>query len=258
MKTMTWATMAALLIGAGACNQASIAKGGEAAAVTFEARPDLAEGAAALPRLVGDGEAVAAINADLDRRDAAAGADCFGGEGGIERGVRQPMTGPGFISFSIAEGQLCEGASGPETEHTAITYDLATGQPVDWVAAAPGLQLTRADTTGQPADYVPGLSSTALSEWYRAEAMTSPDRWHVGECQDIWTHQHLEVSGFQVWLDAREGGLSIRPRFSQMAMGCANTVTLNPEEMRRFGVAPAIIDAVAAGHAAGSWAPKGD
>ena len=257
MKTITCAAMAALLLGSASCNQASTAGGTGTEVVTFAARPDLAEGAAALPRLVGEGEAVAAINADLDRRDAAAGADCEG-EGGFERGVSQPMMGPGFISFSIAEGQYCEGAFSPDTDHTAITYDLATGQPVDWVAAAPGLQLTRGDTTDLPADYVPGLSSTALSEWYRAEALTSPDREHAEQCAEIWTHEHLEVSGFQLWLDAREGGLSIRPRFSQVAMGCANTVTLDAEEMRRFGVAPAIVDAVAAGHAAGSWAPKED
>lgn len=258
MKTITRAAMAALLLGAASCNQASTAGGTGTDVVTFAARPDLAEGAAALPRLVGEGEAIAAINADLDRRDAAAGADCDGGGGGFERNVGQPMTGPGFISFSIFEGRICEGAFSPDTGHAALTYDLATGQGVDWVAAAPGLQLTRGDTTDRPADYVPGLSSTALSEWYRAEALTSPDREHAEQCAEIWTHEHLEVSGFQLWLDAREGGLSIRPGFSQIAMGCANTVTMNAEEMRRFDVSPAIVDAVVAGHAAGSWEPKED
>ena len=257
MKMISCATMAVLLLGAASCNQALTAEGTGTEVVTFEARPDLAEGAAALPRLVGEGEAIAAINADLDRRDAAAGADCYG-EGGFERGVSQPMTGPGFISFWITEGQYCEGASGPDTDQTALTYDLATGQPVDWVAAAPGLQLTRGDTTDRPADYVPGLSSAALSAWYSAAAPAGSDREHAEQCAVIWTHEHLEGPGFQIWLDAREGGLSIRPRFSQGSAGCANTATLNPEEMRRFGVSTAIVDAVVAGHAAGSWEPKED
>jgi len=255
MKMMTCATMAVLLIGAAACNQPLTAQGRGAAAVTFETRPALSESAEALPRLVGEGEVIVAINADLDRRDAAAGNDCEGA-GGFERGISQPITGPGFVSFSIYEGQVCEGAFSPSTDHTAITYDLATGQIVDWVAAAPGLQLTRGDTTGQPADYVPGLSSTALSHWYGAEALTSPDREHVEQCADAWTPEQLEFGGFQVWLDAQNGGLSVQPRFPQVSMACADTATLNADEMRRFGISPAIIGAVAAAHAAGSWAPK--
>ena len=95
MKTMTCATLAALLMGAAACNQVSTAKEAAAAGVTFETRPDLAEGVGALPRLVGEGAAIAAINADLDRRDVAARADGCDGGGGVERGVSQPMTGPG-------------------------------------------------------------------------------------------------------------------------------------------------------------------
>lgn len=258
MRTMTCATMAALMIGAAACSQASTAGGGDAAAVTFEARPDLEEGVGALPRLVGEGAAIAAINADLDRRDAAArGAGCEGG-GGFERGVSQPMTGPGFISFWIAEGYACEGAAHPSFDQTAITYDLATGQAVDWVTAAPGLQLTRGDTTGLPADYVPGLSSTTLSTWYSAEALASTDREHAEQCADLWTPEALEGVGFKIWLDAQTGGLSVGPEFAHVSQACADTATLNAEEMRRFGVSPAIIDAVATAHAAGSWAPKDD
>ena len=173
MKTMTFTTLAALLIGAAACSPASIPQEAGAEAVSFEPRPDLAEGVGALPRLVGEGPAIAAINADLDRRDAAAGANGCDGGGGFERGVSQPMTGPGYISFWIARGYFCEGAAHPSFDQTAVTYDLATGQAVDWVTAAPGLQLTRGDATGLPADYEPGLSSTTLSAWYSAEASAS-------------------------------------------------------------------------------------
>ncbi len=258
MKTMTCAALAALLLGVAACNQASTAQDPEAAAVTFEPRPDLAEGVGALPRLVGEGAAIAAINADLDRRDAAAMADGCDGGGGFERGVSQPMTGPGFISFWIAEGYACEGTAHPSFDQTAITYDLATGQAVDWVTAAPGLQLTRGDTTGLPADYVPGLSSTALSAWYSAEALASTDREQVEQCADLWTPEALDSVGFKVWLDAEAGGLSVGPEFAHVSQACADTATMNAEEMRRFGISPAIIVAVASAHAAGSWAPKED
>ena len=260
MKTMTCATLAALLMGAAACNPASTAQEAAAAGVTFEARPDLAEGVGALPRLVGEGAAIAAINADLDRRDVAARADGCDGGGGFERGVSQPMTGPGYISFWIAEGYFCEGTAHPSFDQTAVTYDLTTGQAVDWVTAAPGLQLTRGDTTGLPADYVPGLSSPVLSAWYSAEASASAsaDPEFAEQCADVWTPEALEGVGFKVWLDAQAGGLSVGPEFPHVTQACADTATLDAEEMRRFGVSPAIIDAVATAHATGGWAPKDD
>ena len=260
MKTMTCATLAALLMGAAACNPASTAQEAAAAGVTFEARPDLAEGVGALPRLVGEGAAIAAINADLDRRDAAARADGCEDGGGFERGVSQPMTGPGYISFWIAEGYFCEGTAHPSFDQTAVTYDLTTGQAVDWVTAAPGLQLTRGDTTGLPADYVPGLSSPVLSAWYSAEASASAsaDPEFAEQCADVWTPEALEGVGFKVWLDAQAGGLSVGPEFPHVTQACADTATLDAEEMRRFGVSPAIIDAVATAHAAGAWAPRDD
>lgn len=253
MKTITCAAMAALMLGLAACNQASTAG---PAAVTFEARPDLAESVGALPRLVGEGAAIAAINADLDRRDAAASAAGCEGGGGYERGVSQPMTGPGFISFWIAEGYACEGAAHPSFDQTAITYDLATGRQVDWVAAAPGLQLTRGDTADLPDGYVPDLSSTALTAWYSARALASTDREHLEGCADVWAPEALEGAGFKVWLDAQSGGLSVSPQFAHVVQACADTATLNSEDMRRFGVSSAIIDAVTAAHEAGSWAPK--
>jgi hypothetical protein len=256
MKTTACAAMAALMLGLAACNQASTAKGVEAAPVTFEARPDLAEGVGALPRLVGGGAAVAAINADLDRRDTAARAEGCDGGGGFERGVSQPMTGPGFISFWIAEGYACEGAAHPSFDQTAITYDLATGRAVDWVAVAPGLELSRIEMDEMPATYVPGVYSPALSVWYSAKALASTDREHLTDCAELWSTDALDGKSFKVWLDAQNGGLSVAPEFAHGAQGCADTVTMNAEDMRRFGVAPAIIDAVTTAHAAGSWAPK--
>jgi hypothetical protein len=256
MKTITYAAIAALLLGLTACNQASTVEGPETATVAFEARPDLAEGVGALPRLVGEGPAIVAINADLDRRDTAARAEGCDGGGGYERGVSQPMTGPAFISFWIAEGYSCEGAPHPSFDQTAITYDLATGQAVDWVAVSPGLQLSRVDMDEMPATYVPGVYSPALSAWYSAEALASTDREHLTDCAELWSVDALESKSFKVWLDAENGGLSVAPEFAHVAQGCADTATMTSEDMRRFGISPAIVDAVTAAHAAGSWAPK--
>lgn len=256
MKTMTAAGIAALLLATTACTQAGGARADSVATVTFEARPALSEGVDALPRLVGGGAGIAEINADLDRRDAAARAGGCDGAGDYERGVSQPMTGPGFVSFWIAEGYYCEGAARPGFDQTALTYDLATGETVDWVAAAPGLQLTRGDTTDLPATYVPGLSSPVLSDWYGARMLASTDREHLEECGDVWSAEALDGMSFKVWLNAEDGGLSVSPEFAHVVMACADTATLSAEEMGRFGVSTTIIEAVQAAQAAGAWAPK--
>ena len=260
MKTITSVATAALMLGLAACGQGAGTKTNAAdtasAVVTFQAQPDLAEGVGALPRLVGDSAAITAINADLQRLDAAVLANSCEGGGGIERGVSQPMTGPGYITFWIAEGYYCEGAAHPSFDQTALTYDLATGQRVDWVAAAPGLQLTRGDTTDMPANYVPSLSSNVLSAWYSRKMLASTDAERLSDCGDVWTTESLADTSFKLWLDAEDGGLSVGPEFAHVVQGCADTTTMNAEEMRTNGVSAAIIQAVATAHTAGNWAPK--
>jgi len=257
MKTITCAAMAALMLGAGACNQASTARKAAPAAVTFAARPDLAKNVGALPRLVGEGAAVAAINADLDLRDTAARAEgCGDGDDGYARSVSQPMTGPAFVTFMITQEYACEGAAHPSFDQTAITYDLAAGKAVDWVAVAPGLELERVELDGMPADYMPSLASTALSAWYSARVLASTDREHLTDCAELWSTEALEDKSFKLWLDAENGGLSVGPDFAHATQACADTLTLNAEDMHRFGVSPAIVGAVSAAHAAGAWAPK--
>jgi hypothetical protein len=260
LKAITCAAMAALSLGAAACNRVPVAQEPAApraaAAATFEARPDLSEDLEALPRLVGEGAAIAAINADLDRRDAAAKAGGCDGAGGYSRDVSQPMTGPGFISFRITEDIACQGAAYPSVDQSVLTYDLATGRAVDWVAAAPALRLTRGETTDMPAGYVPGLSSTALSEWYAARALASTDREQVEQCADVWSPEEEEITQFKVWLDAENGGVSVEPDYVHAVQACADIITMTTEEMRRFGLPPYMVEAVTAAHSAGFWAPK--
>lgn len=263
MKTITSAAMAALLLAA--CGQggsgATTADGSAAAttasqAVAFLAQPALAEGVEALPRLVGDSPAIKAINADLERRDTAARAGGCEGGGGFERGVMQPMTGPGYVTFWIAEGYSCEGSAHPSFDQTAVTYDLGAGQPVDWVAAAPGLQLTRGDTTDMPASYVPPVSSTVLTNWYSRKMLASTDTERLGDCGDVWTVESMGDTSFKIWLSAEDGGLTVGPEFAHVIQACADNATLTPAEMREFGVSQAMIDAVTAARTAGNWAPK--
>ncbi|MFC5345966.1 hypothetical protein ACETK8_16960 [Brevundimonas staleyi] len=259
MKTITSVAIAGLMLGLAACNPVTDPTKGDAAeasAVTFAAQPDLADGVGALPRLVGEGAAIERINADLARIDGAVMGNACETGGGIERGVTQPMTGPGYVSFWIAESWYCEGAAHPSFDQTGLTYDLATGERVDWVAAAPGLQLVRGDATDRPATYVPSLSSSVLTTWYSRKMLASTDAEHLGDCGDVWTAESMGDTSFKLLLDAEEGGLSVQPEFAHVVQACADRVTMTPEEMQSNGVSAAMIEAVTAAHAAGNWAPK--
>ncbi|MBU1346603.1 MAG: hypothetical protein KKA16_06585 [Alphaproteobacteria bacterium] len=261
MKTITSVAIAALMLAA--CGQeaaktdaATASANSASGAVILQAQPDLAGGVEAAPRLVGDSAAITAINADLARIDGAVLANSCEGGGGIERGVSQPMTGPGYVSFWIAEGYYCEGNAHPSNDQTALTYDLATGQRVDWAAAAPGLRLVRGDTTDMPATYEPPFSSSVLTTWYSRKMLASTDTERLADCGDVWTEESMAETSFKLWLDAQESGVTVMPEFAHVVQGCADSVTMTVEEMQANGVSPAIIQAVTAAHGAGNWAPK--
>lgn len=268
MKRMTCAALAALAMGLAACggsNDGSKAEAPAAPAATaagaaaFEAQPNLSESVAALPRLVGEGAAIQAINADLDRLDAAArGESCGDGEGGFERSVTQPMTGPGYVSFMIAENYYCPGAAHPSFGQTALTYDLSTGRRVDWMASAPGMALSRGDVDASPEDMNITYQSEALGRWYAAKMMANPDKEWVDSCRPVFEDGGLEGTYFRVWADAENNGVAVSADLPHVALACAETAVMTADEMRQFGVPASLIDAIAAAHGAGNWAPKGE
>jgi hypothetical protein len=230
---------------------------GMSQAAAFAAQPDLAPNVQALPRLTGDTSAIMAINADLDRFDAAAReSGCEEGQGDFERGVSQPMTGPGFVTFAISENFFCTGAARPSFSQTAVTYDLSTGERVDWVAAVPGLSLTRPEDDGLPATSVPGLQSATLAAWYGQKMLAAPDAEWVEQCRSVFETESLSDDYFRIWADAEGGGIAVSAEFPHVVMACADTAVMTPAEMQQFGVAPALIEAIAAANAAGNWAPK--
>jgi len=227
-----------------------------AEAVALEARPAIREGVRALPRLVGDTPAIAAINADFDRIDA--DTEGCGGPGEYTRFATMPMTGPGYFTVMLRDEYYCQGTAHPGFSVSAITYDLATGQRVDWVAAAPGLALMRPDPwDNAPATYESTLQSTVLAEWYGRKMMASADAESLGGCRDSYTTEMLADQFFRLWLDAQTGGLTVSPDFPHVIQACAESATMTEAEMRQFGVTPAIIEAVLAATAAENFGPKG-
>jgi len=247
-----------------ACGQAT-AQDPAAAPVGLIDKPRLSEEIEALPRLAGDGPAVVRINAELDRMDAAAienatacAADAGDGPGGgWSRTITQPMTGPAYVTLREHLETYCGGPY-PSTSQTAVTYDLAAGARIDWVAALPGLKLTLNTFDDMPVDYVPTVASPALGAWYSRTILAGAgaDAEWLEECRDVFDPEILAEQSFNIWADAEHGGVSVVPDFPHAIQACAETATLTPADLRALNAAPALVSAIETAHAAGGWAPK--
>lgn len=275
MKTITSGAIAALMLGLAACNQATAPTRGAGTAaapgaVTLTEKPRLSADIEAMPRVSGDGPAVVRINAELDRLDAAAVADAgecatMGAEagrgGGWSRNITRPMTGPGYLTLREHLDIYCGGAY-PSTSQTPITWDLSTGERVNWVAALPGLRLIQDQAEeGMPANYVYSLRSPQLEALYERKMIADAEdaEWR-DQCRDVWTPKaEGELGqGFRIWADAEHGGVAIDAEYPHVVQACGGTVYLTADEMREAGAPAALIDALAAARTAGNWAPKED
>ncbi len=256
-----------------ACNQTPAAQAaGETTAaaqaladtpVAFAARPDLGKDIAALPRLVGPTPSVAAINADLDRLDAAAhksAASCENQDGGYSRWISQPMTGPAFVTYAISEEYNCGGPY-PSTSQTTVTYDLASGQRLDWAAVLKAMNVTTGDTEGMPAGSVPIVYSPALAAWYvrtiKAQIVSQDggSEW-MEQCAPVFDAEEFSSNGFRLSADAEAGGLMVSPDLPHVVQACGDAAIMDGAAMRAYGVEGRLIEALATAHAAGNWSPK--
>lgn len=263
-------TAAALTLAACSQGETAPAKDAEAAtpgpeALALTEKANLSKDLEAMPRLSGDTPAVFAINADLDRMDAAArqaAAECVaiagGGPGGSwSRTITRPMTGPAYLTLRDHAEWYCGGPY-PAADQTAVTWDLATGQRLDWAAAVPGLGLTNGSTEGIPADYVAQVSSPALGAWYSLKMLASTETEWIEQCRDVFDPSALAEQSFNIWADAENGGVTVQPDFPHVVQACAESATLTPGELTNFRAAPALVQAISAAHAARNWAPKDD
>ncbi len=276
MKTITSLAIAALILGLAACGQGSTANAGAppvagaVEAVALIEKPRLSEDMEAMPRLSGESPAIVRINAELDRLDAAATADAAecremagdGPGGGWSRWITRPMIGPAYVTLREHTEIYCGGAY-PSNEQTAITYDLSTGARVDWAAMLPRLALVQDEPMeGLPADYVYGIQSAQLEALYERKMIADADdaEWR-DQCREVWAPKPDDETGgqrFNVWADAAHGGVAVDADYAHVVQACGGTVYLSADDMRASGAPSALIDALAAGQAAGNWGPKED
>ena len=212
------------------------------AAPVLIARPDVAPGVAAFPRLraVPADHAAARINAALaagDRRVRAIAASC----GHWTRGVAVRARGPRYLTVLARDSWYC--GAYPDTDIVALTYDLGSGAPVNW-AGLLGPRVVAAaklDTAGD-GTRVGAAVSAPLARWYARAALAAPGV--PKACAPVLGTAGL---GFQLWIDARAHGLGIAAAgLAHVVAVCGPSLVVPAAALRAMGARPAILAALAA------------
>jgi hypothetical protein len=236
-----------------------VARAAEPGPVPLTALPPLAAGVAAFPRIAGAGEpALQRINRALTNADArvlAAAKDCH--EQAVqaqtpegdpwERTVTVAMRGPGYLALIAGENWYCGGAH-PDNDEFALAYDLRTGSPLNWERLLPKT-LAGTASLDEAGDGTPlgVLTSPALTTLY--VTLLKPD----ADCAEVLRDTDLH---FMLWPDAAHDGVTMAPSGLPHAVAaCGDDVTIPMATLRTLGVAPALLDAIEAGHKAGLYDP---
>ena len=227
-----------------------------AAALAMTPGPRIRPGMPGYPRIARPADAAQArINRALARMDASAGAsaqDCLDSGGGNPtswtRRVEATMRGPAYLSYAVEDEVDCGGAH-PSTEHSALTFDLATGGPVDWTGLLPrrlygAIERTR-DSDGVD---MPTLASPRLTALYaqRYDAALLAAR-GPKDCRGAMPANdegRLAVQPMVAWLDARRGGLVLQFDYGNAMKACSLPVLIPPATLAREGASPRLIDAL--------------
>lgn len=223
--------------------------------VTFEERAPEDYTAQTLPRLVGSSAEIQAINADLALLDAiAASPACPGGE--LLRHVAREMTGPDFISFRMNETLACDGADYGTLAERAVTYDLSTGQRIDWAAMIPALGLiVDPPAEGSPQGAVRLVRSRALAQWYADHVFLDgdPDPEFMERCGPFFDMATLSDAGFQLWASGASAGVSVRPELPDTAIGCEEVRGLDEDALFGMGADLRLMAALRMARDAGNY-----
>ena len=215
-------------------------------------------GVAAFPKIVSPQTAAAhRINAALnrlDRKAQAAAEDCLSGAHGRGEWSRQidvGMRGPEFLSYVVTDDVDCGGAH-PDSGHTAIVYDLASGEPVDWTRLLPPGLTGKLDLeSGADGVRVVTLASARLTQLYRqGYDRGGDDPADAKACVEALADQAADGPiPMLAWLDAAGGGLSLQFDLGHAEEACSDPVVVPISVLRREGASPRLIAALETAHA---------
>ncbi len=239
--------------------------GGAASAeegVRLVAQPDIAPRIAAFPRLAPDEPQAARINEALaaaDARARAAADDCRSqsegssadpGTLGWTRSIAIAMRGPYYLALVTDDYSYCGGLH-PNADSIALTYDLRSGQPPNWSRLLPKA-LVREVSVESAMDETPlgMVASQALKALYLASARRAAQK-VAPDCMDVLRQS---AGPFMLWPDARQGSIVVQPsRLAHAFAACGVPALIGIDVLRRQGVSPALLQAVATAHRVGDY-----
>ena len=224
--------------------------------VLLVAQPALATDLAAFPRIAApDGPASQRINQALAKSDARirdairqchadaaeSQGDAKGGE--WQRSLTVAMRGAGYLALVASDNWYCGGAY-PDAGQFALAYDMRTGAPLNWERLLPKALLGTAslDTAGDGTQ-LGVVASPALKALYLK--LVKPD----ADCGSALRENDLQ---FMLWPDAAREGVAMAPSgLPHVIAACGDDAVIPVATLRTLGVAPGLVEAITAAHAAG-------
>jgi hypothetical protein len=230
-----------------------IATAAQAGTVILYRPAPLAKDMPALPRITGAlTPADARINTALAKVDASWRdfiKDCHdqaGADADVERSNQVAMRGPGYFAVTIGYSYSC-GGTHPDGGSVALVYDLNTGRPVNWTQLLPRALVDSASTdTAGDGTTIGLIASKTLQKIYAREALAHADADTRKDCGEVLTQDGLT---FQVWPDAKAGGLMIQPDLPHVVMACGDPQLISIPALERLGVGAPLLTAIEAANA---------
>jgi len=152
-----------------------------------------------------------------------------------DRKVRVTMRGPVLLSMVANDEVFCGGAH-PDSDTTAMVFDLGTGKRVDW-------QTYFSEPLEGPSDTMSdgGIENGLVIPALREMSLLSA----VPDCRTAF----VEDQSYLIWPDAKRGVLIALPvDLPHVVAACADQISLTPEKALALGFTAPLIDAIQQAH----------
>lgn len=133
------------------------------------------------------------------------------------------------MNFVVSLATHCEGGT-TDLATKVLGFDLATGEPIDWPRLLP-----------------PGFHGSDAEAGLYLKALKQDDPDDAAQCGDF-----ARNSAFQVWPDAKAGGIAFQPGAGGVPSaeaGCVLSEVIPTAKMRQLGANPALLKDLDAAHA---------